>query len=102
MTRNVVLRTGVRVIPIALLVAALLFPLTISQQAQRSRRAQRRGTPTPGKPIRPPQSDQKNIKLERIEFQKDLKAISYWFKSNNKQRILTYRVGANNSVTYDV
>ena len=102
MTRNVVLRTGVRVIPIALLVAALLFPLTISQQAQRSRGAQRRGTPTPGQPIRPPQSDQKNIKLERIEFQKDLKAISYWFKSNNKQRILTYRVGANNSVTSDV
>src|SRR5215204_2534734 len=98
MTRNVVLRTGAGVITIALLVAALLFPLTVSQQAQRSKPAQRRGTPTQGKPSRPPESDQKNIKLERIEFQKDLKAISYWFKSNNKQRIITYRVGANNSV----
>ncbi len=57
------------------------------------------------KPLAKPNAEtslQKNTRLTRVEFGKDSRSVSYFFKSGAVQRIVTYRVDADSSLAIEV
>lgn len=87
-------------IAVILLTCAIVFSVTMPQQAQGTKQsnAKRTGTKSNNAEL----AEQRNTRLQRFEFAKDSQAISYFFKSGNKQRIVTYRVGTDSTVTVQV
>ena len=81
-----------------LLVAAWLILVSAPVQAQPTRQPK----PTQNQSSNTKLAEQKNTRLQRVEFATDSQAISYFFKSGNKQRILTYRIGADSTVIAEV